>query len=83
MTAHAASIGAPVTCKSCGAPIRWARTPSGKATPLDADPIATGEVVLDGGIARHVDLLTETDGPRYRVHWATCPQADSHRKARS
>jgi hypothetical protein len=34
------------TCSSCGAPIRWARTSSGKAIPLDADPDHGGNLLV-------------------------------------
>lgn len=34
-------------CRSCNAPIRWARTAAGKAMPLDAAPAAGGNVILE------------------------------------
>ena len=63
-------------CKSCGAPIVWVEMVSGKRMPVDAKPAKL--VVLDdmpeprGSV---VDCWTP--------HWATCPQADQHRKARA
>lgn len=39
-------------CRSCGAPIVWARTSRGRRIPLDAAPDPErGNVVLDGGRA--------------------------------
>lgn len=34
------------TCSSCGAPVRWARTSSGKAIPLDAEPDPAGNLLV-------------------------------------
>lgn len=80
--------GETATCRSCGAPIRWVRTRAGKAMPLDAEPVATGNVVLgEDGVAR---VLTRKQvegggivGDRYVSHHATCPQASQHRRGRS
>jgi hypothetical protein len=33
------------TCSSCGAPVHWCRTTSGKAIPLDAAPDPEGNLV--------------------------------------
>lgn len=33
-------------CKSCGAEIRWAKTPAGKAIPIDEKPSPTGNITL-------------------------------------
>lgn len=63
------------TCRSCGAEIVWAITKSGKRMPLDADPVTgLGVFVFDNGYA--VD-----PPPLRRSHFATCPNADEHRKA--
>lgn len=78
------------TCRSCGAPVRWARTEAGKNMPLDADP-ATGDplVVPDGNL-----VVTGWQGPlrvvktmaagagQHRSHFATCPNAKAHRTDR-
>lgn len=70
-------------CKSCEAPITWARTESGKAMPLDEKPVAGGTFVYVGGVARRAtpddDQLHRE---RYTSHFATCPDAAAHRKAR-
>lgn len=61
----------PGTCKTCGAAILWAKTPQGKAMPLDAKP--EKRVVLDRqtGLAHVLDT--------YMPHWATCPTSEQHR----
>jgi hypothetical protein len=70
-------------CQSCGAPIRWAKTTTGRRMPLDAQPVSNGNVVLtDGGtlaVPRNDEL--HSGSPRYRSHFATCPDAAKHRKA--
>lgn len=75
-------------CKSCGADIVWVKTVAGKSIPLDAAPVADGNVALDSGGRAHVysnpaalfvvDMAG--DGPRYRSHFATCPNAAEHRR---
>jgi hypothetical protein len=72
-------------CRSCGAAILWALTPAGRRVPLDAEPVeyeapAGRYAVLwpaDGGtpVAVHRPAL-------YLTHFATCPNAASHRKPR-
>ena len=74
------------TCRSCGAEILWARTPSGKAMPLDAVPNLAGEAILVNDIVQVSRALADAaiDAGRaddvYIVHWATCPNAKAHRK---
>ncbi len=61
-------------CRSCGAPIFWAITPSGKRIPLDAEPVEQrGLFVFDNGYAKPPPVV-------YQSHFATCPDADSWRK---
>ncbi len=67
-------------CSSCHATIRWAKTPAGKNTPLDDQPAADGPLWLDNGVARFVEDDTPADAARYNPHWATCPNADHHRR---
>jgi len=58
--------------------------------PLDAEAHAAGGIVLDGcadtwGEQRAHFLRVDeerTGGDRYRSHFATCPQAVQHRRAR-
>lgn len=68
------------TCRSCSAPIVWAKTANGKAMPLDAEPTAMGNVTLDGGVIRLSTADYNALGPRYTSHFATCPNAKGHRK---
>lgn len=72
------------TCSTCGAPITWARTEKGdKSIPLDPAPAANGNLVLgDGGVRAHLPLFDPPDIPRYVSHFATCPDADQHRRTR-
>lgn len=69
-------------CRSCGAPIRWAKTEAGKAMPLDETPAADGNVIIVGGIARVLakGALVQPGIDRYVAHWATCPTAFEHRR---
>ena len=79
------------SCRSCQAPIIWARTERGKRMPLDAEPVCDaiaetrGLFVLrerdhaDSPLAIAAWGLEGTE-PHYRSHFATCPNAASHRK---
>ncbi len=69
-------------CSSCGAPIRWAKTASGKSMPLDAEPCELGSMILmPSGV---VMVVTPNYGDkslkRYRSHFASCPNSAAHRK---
>jgi hypothetical protein len=79
-------------CSSCGAPILWARTERGKRIPLDREPFAgddpRGLFVLRelgrgvvGPLALAVTPAAFADEPRYRAHFASCPQAAEHRRS--
>lgn len=73
------------TCRSCGAPITWARTSKGKRIPLDPDPVENGNVVVtDDGLATvlSVERLANVTGPRFVSHFVTCPFARQHRRRR-
>jgi hypothetical protein len=48
--------------------------------PIDAAPTPDGNLAIEGGVARPVDMLTPP-GERWKSHFATCPNADEHRKA--
>lgn len=71
-------------CRSCGAVIYWVRTEATDALmPIDAVPVDDGNVVLVNEKARYMkgDLFeAKTEGPRYKSHFATCPNAKQHRK---
>jgi hypothetical protein len=80
-------------CRSCEAPIRWARTAAGKAMPLDVEPSADGNVQLGwvGGEEIAIVLGSPADRAGAQVdgidlfvsHFATCPNASQHRRDRS
>lgn len=76
-------------CKSCREKIRWATwATSGKAMPVDAEPVAEGTVFLF--VRNETTLLCEKvteealaaqpTRNRYTSHFATCPNAKQHRK---
>jgi hypothetical protein len=70
-----------VVCRSCKAPIVWARHEfTRRAMPLDAEPVENGNVVLEGNVARVVGPNVPVSGPRYVSHFATCPNAGEHRR---
>jgi len=78
-------------CRSCRAGITWARTEHGRKMPVDALPAPAS--VHQGFVLRELD---NPDGPLvisatrdampgedlYTSHFATCPNADAHRKPR-
>ena len=77
-------------CRSCHAPIVWARTAfNGTPIPIDRDPTAEGNVVLTSaqdGSNRLVATVLPPGDPRidvevtYTSHFATCPDADQFRR---
>lgn len=78
-------------CKTCQAPVKWARTEAGKNMPLDVDPTTgdlasfpDGNIIVTGwaGPLRLVRVAKATDlpGVRYRSHFASCPNAKAHRR---
>lgn len=71
----------PRKCGSCGATIVFLKTTKAKAMPLDPEPVEGGNVRVRDGIAlvnSEPDLLD--DGFRYQSHFASCPNADRHRR---
>lgn len=78
-------------CSSCHAPIVWALSPAGKASPIDAYvDTAKGNVMLlrpQGFLHVLAVVLTkdalriarENRMPLHLSHWATCPDAPAHR----
>lgn len=72
-------------CRTCGASIIWAVTEHGRKIPVDAKPIAEGNLVLDedcfdGLRARHVRDVEGAFEERYMTHFATCAQASKWRR---
>jgi len=73
-------------CRSCGARIVWATTPTGASMPVDAAPAADGDRVLYPGPRGWLVLrVHESDDgkPRHKSHFATCPNAGAHRRPRA
>ena len=74
------------TCRSCGAEIRWAITETGERMPLDADPVGSVKAGLftitvetvDG--EERVEARSVRPARFYVSHFATCPNAETHRK---
>jgi hypothetical protein len=69
-------------CRSCDERIIWAKSAtSGKAIPIDAEPVDNGNIRLgrddDGLVAIYAG---EGPGTRYVSHFATCPDRDGWRK---
>lgn len=56
-------------CRSCQASIVWLPTRTGARMPVDVDGVLEDD--------------TEFDAARHKSHFATCPQAEQHRKARN
>jgi hypothetical protein len=63
-------------CKSCQAPIIWVKTSSGKNMPVDEKP--ESRFILDGRGEGNTPYATMIKA--YVSHFATCPNADKHRK---
>ena len=74
-------------CRSCGADIRWTLTAEDKRMPVDSQADPAGNVavtkLLDGSLASRIITaaapLRDGELP-FRPHWASCPNADAHRK---
>jgi len=61
-------------CKTCGASIIWAESAAGKSTPLDSKSETLSWVYLKHGQPHCRQVRV------HRNHFATCPNADQHRK---
>lgn len=72
-------------CSSCGAAIIWAKTKRGRM-PVDALPSEGGNVALeDDGRSVTAIVYAAKQRPQfgvfYKSHFATCPNAEKHRRA--
>jgi hypothetical protein len=61
-------------CRSCGAPMVWAKTSTGKWAPFDAKP--ERRFILHPG---EDGVLRAEAQPTYQSHYATCPDAKAWR----
>lgn len=78
------------TCRSCRAPLLWALTEKGRRIPLDRNSVPDGNIELeetDEGppmsrvVPREDRILPGFfHTPRYKSHFATCPNAKRHRR---
>jgi len=79
-------------CRSCGASITWAWTLNGKRMPIDAEPVEDGNLEIAARNDEGEPVVRYLSGgdrnplpgfdlvPRYVSHFATCPNAQDHRK---
>ena len=76
-------------CRTCTREILWALTERGKPIPIDPEPRPDGNIVLGGfggvedRVAHVLGAEETTSEPRYVSHFATCPQAETHRRRRA
>lgn len=75
------------SCDSCPTPVIWCTTTRNERMPVDAAPVADGDIVLKarhGGVPLAVVLpVAQRFGRVLRVsHFSTCPKADQHRRKR-
>lgn len=77
------------TCRGCGAPIVWIKTPAGRSMPCDPELVyyrqqdgAKAKIVTTRGEVVSCEIVTaaEADGAGYVPHWSTCPQAATFKK---
>lgn len=69
-------------CKSCGAQVVWAVTSTGKRMPVDVEPAAMGNVLLEArtvGAPLAVVWAGPVAGGRLS-HFSTCPDAKVYRR---
>ena len=79
-------------CKSCGAEIVWVKVKSGKMMPCDAKQVRFianengGSIIVasNGAVVKGILLSGNVKGVKeekgYVSHFATCPNANNHRK---
>lgn len=74
-------------CRSCDAPIVWAKTEQGKRIPLDVAPVL--RLAVDAGLfvihaGEEARVLPRENGHLVarQSHSATCPNAAGHRRPR-
>jgi hypothetical protein len=74
------------TCRSCRQPVIWCLTLNRKKMPVDPDPVPEGNLIMidpiEPGDIPMVVAKANPDVPGWTSHFATCPDADAHRKPR-
>lgn len=80
------------TCRGCGATIEWVRMKSGKAMPVDPEPVFVEEEGSQVFVTDEGDTITgwrawpQTPEEKARMtvayipHWSTCPEARQFRR---
>jgi hypothetical protein len=82
-------------CKSCGKQIRWIKTQAGKNMPCDYEEVTyripksgkgRANIVTPNGEVISADIVPngtqDAAGIGYISHFATCPNADQHRRSK-
>lgn len=69
------------TCSSCGAEVIWVYTERGSRMPLSVASSDRRYVITGPGLAG--ENPTASHIATYISHFADCPHADKHRKART
>ncbi len=80
-------------CTACKAPIFFALSSAGRRLPIDAEPVDTGNVIIDGQerdprngeLMPKAIVLGKADTPlgdpvRFVSHFSTCPNAGQFRR---
>jgi len=76
-------------CKSCGAPILWAKTEQGHKIPIDEGPTLDGNIAIQptddrkgwlAFVAGPLEAVPGSSSIRRKSHFATCPNAAKHRR---
>ena len=64
--------------------MRWERTVRGKPIPLDPEPVKEAHLFIreDGLVADDRTYPAPVGAERYTTHFATCPNANLHRRPR-
>lgn len=77
----------PTSTCDCGAEMIWCVTENGAKIPIDVEPVPDGKLIklrVENGdrIVHHIRKGEAVYQPRYNAHFATCPNADQHRRKR-
>lgn len=70
------------TCKSCKGEIIWGVTEAGKNMPVDAATVTEGTryATVQNGETTYLQRVTAEGVPGHLSHFATCPNANQHRR---